>query len=182
MNWSLRPATAADAERLAASVSEAFESYRDFAPADWEPPSADRELVLMDEALASDDVWCLLAEVDSELAGHVAIRAAATASIASPEPGLAHFWQLFVKPPWQGSGLAVELHREAVREASARGFSTMRLYAAAGHGRARRFYEREGWVASGPPFELAGFGLPAVEYRRATTPPAAGRQRGSSSA
>ncbi|MEA2417811.1 MAG: hypothetical protein QOE60_17 [Thermoleophilaceae bacterium] len=165
MNWSLRPPTAADAEQLAASVSAGFASYRSFAPAGWEPPSAAMELVLLDEALRRADVWCLVAESGGELAGHVAIRAAAGAPYGSDEPGLAHFWQLFVKPAWQGSGLAVELHREAVRAAGARGFTAMRLYAAAGQARARRFYEREGWVAAGPPFDLRGFGLPVVEYR-----------------
>jgi GNAT superfamily N-acetyltransferase len=182
MQWSLRRATRADAERLAASVSEAFESYRSFAPATWEPPAAERELALLDDGLARDDVWCLLAETDGELAGHVSIRAAATASFASPEPGLAHLWQLFVRPAWHGTGLAVQLHREAVREAGGRGFTTMRLFAAAGQARARRFYEREGWVAAGPPFELSGFGLPVVEYRLPTTLPASGPPRGSSSA
>jgi len=167
MDWSLRPATAADAEQLAASVSQGFASYRSFAPASWEAPSAERELALLAEGLARDDVWCLVAEVGGELAGHVAIRAAATAPYSSSEPGLAHFWQLFVKPAWHGSGLALELHREAVREARERGFKAMRLYAAAGQARARRFYEREGWVASGPPFDLPGFGLPVVEYRLA---------------
>jgi ribosomal protein S18 acetylase RimI-like enzyme len=170
MKWSLRPATPADAERLAASVSDGFESYRSFAPAGWEPPSADRELALLDEALTRDDVWCLVAEADGELAGHVAIRAAATAPISSPEPGLAHFWQLFVAPAWHGSGLAVELHREAVPEAGRRGFTAMRLYAAGGQARARRFYEREGWVAAGPPFDLETFGMPVVEYRLTTLP------------
>jgi GNAT superfamily N-acetyltransferase len=165
MDWSLRPATMADAEQLAASVSDGFASYRSFAPATWQPPPADRALVLMDEALARDDVWCLIAEVEGELAGHVAIRPAATAPYSSDEPRLAHFWQLFVKPAWQGSGLAAELHREAVREAAERGFAAMRLYAAAGQARARRFYEREGWAAQGPPFDLPGFGLPVVEYR-----------------
>jgi GNAT superfamily N-acetyltransferase len=165
MDWTLRLATAADAEQLAASVSDGFASYRSFAPADWQPPSAAMELALLDEALARDDVWCLVAEVDGQLAGHVAIRAAATAPYGSDEPGLAHFWQLFVKPPWHGSGLALELHREAVREAGERGFRAMRLYAAAGQARARRFYEREGWVAAGPAFDLPGFGLPVVEYR-----------------
>jgi GNAT superfamily N-acetyltransferase len=165
MDWSLRPATLADAEQLAASVSDGFASYRSFAPADWKPPSAAAELVLLDEALARADVWCLVAEADGELAGHVAIRAAATAPYNSSEPGLAHFWQLFVEPAWHGSGLALALHDEAVREAGERGFKAMRLFAAAGQARARRFYEREGWVAQGPPFDLRGFGLPVVEYR-----------------
>ena len=68
MDWSLRLATQADAERLAASVHEGFASYREFAPPGWEPPSADGELALMDAALRSDDVWVMLAEVD-EAAG-----------------------------------------------------------------------------------------------------------------
>ena len=167
MDWSLRLATPADAARLAANVSEGFESYRSFAPAGWQPPSADGELALLDDALGRAEVWCMLAEVGGELAGHVAIRPAETAPRGSREPGLAHFWQLFVKPAWHGSGLALELHDEAVREARERGFRTMRLYAAAGQARARRFYEREGWVASGPPTDLPGFRMPVVEYRLA---------------
>jgi len=166
MDWSLRLATQADAERLAANVHEGFASYREFAPPGWEPPSADGELALMDAALRSDDVWVMLAEVEGQLAGHVAIRSAESAPRGSREPGLAHFWQLFVKPAWQGSGVALELHDEALREAGERGFTTIRLYAAEGQARARRFYEREGWVAQGPPSELPGFRMPVVEYRR----------------
>ena len=165
MDWSLRLATPADAEQLAASVSDGFASYRSFAPADWQPPSADMELALLDEALARDDVWCLRGR-GRRAAGrprrHPRRRDRA---LRLRRAGLAHFWQLFVKPPWHGSGLALELHREAVREAGERGFRAMRLYAAAGQARARRFYEREGWVAAGPPFDLPGFGLPVVEYR-----------------
>jgi GNAT superfamily N-acetyltransferase len=167
MDWSLRPATPADAERLAASVSEAFEAYRDFAPAGWQPPPAADELARVRDGLERPDVWCELAEVGGALAGHVAIRAAATATYSSAEPGLAHFWQLFVKPSWQGSGLAAALHSDAVRAAGERGYSAMRLFAAAGQHRARRFYEREGWTPAGPPFDLPGFGMPVVEYRRA---------------
>jgi GNAT superfamily N-acetyltransferase len=166
MDWSLRPATPADAERVAANVSEGFASYRSFAPPEWTPPSLAAELTLLAQALAREDVWCLLAEANGELAGHVAIRPAATAPIDSTEAGLAHFWQLFVRPSWHGSGLALTLHDAAVREAGERGFTALRLYAVAGQARARRFYEREGWVAAGPPFDLPGFGLPVVEYRR----------------
>lgn len=166
MNWSLRPATLADAEQLAANVADGFEGYRSFAPADWQPPSPAAELALLKDGLARADVWCLLAEADGELAGHVAIRAAASARYSSSERGLAHFWQLFLKPAWHGSGLALTLHDEAVREAGERGFSAIRLFVAAGQARARRFYEREGWAARGSPYELPGFGLAIVEYRR----------------
>jgi len=168
MAWTLRPATPADAERMARAVSDGFAAYRSFAPPDWEPPSFEHELDLLERGLPTPDVWGLLAETaDGELAGHVAIRSAATTAVSpSDEPDLAHFWQLFVAPAHQGSGLARALHDEALREAAARGYRALRLFAAAGQARARRFYEREGWVAQGPPYVLEGFGMEVVEYRR----------------
>jgi GNAT superfamily N-acetyltransferase len=166
MAWTLRPARVADAERLARGVADGFAGYREFAPPGWNPPAYEHELKLLQEGLGRPDVWALLAEEGDELAGHVAIRSAATAPFSSSEPGLAHFWQLFVDPAWQGSGLAVVLHDEALREARERGYVAIRLFAAAGQARARRFYEREGWTAAGPEFMLEGFGLEVVEYRR----------------
>jgi GNAT superfamily N-acetyltransferase len=172
MAWTLRPARTADAEQLARGVADGFAAYREFAPPDWEPPSFEHELALLEQGLPEPDVWALLAEEDGELAGHVAIRSAATALFGSAEPGVAHFWQLFVDPAWHGSGLAVVLHDEALREARERGYRAIRLFAAAGQARARRFYEREGWAAAGPAFMLEGFGMEVVEYRRElTTPP-----------
>jgi GNAT superfamily N-acetyltransferase len=175
MAWTLRPATLADAELLARAVSEGFATYREFAPSDWEPPSFEHELELLEKGLPAPDVWALLAEGPAgELAGHVAIRSAATTAVSpSDEPGLAHFWQLFVQPAYQGTGLARVLHDEALREAGERGHLALRLFAAAGQSRARRFYEREGWVATGPPFFLDGFDLDVVEYRRELTRPRA---------
>ena len=79
---------------------------------------------------------------------------------------MGHFWQLFVREPWWGTGLATALHAEAVREAGARGFASMRLFTPAAHARARRFYEREGWTPAAP-FDDLDFGMPLVEYRRA---------------
>jgi GNAT superfamily N-acetyltransferase len=80
---------------------------------------------------------------------------------------MAHFWQLFVRPRWWGTGLATELHAEALREASSRGFTSMRLFTPAAQARARRFYEREGWAATAGPIDDPDFGMPLVEYRRA---------------
>jgi len=42
----------------------------------------------------------------------------------------------------------------------------MRLWTPQGAGRARRFYEREGWTATGNVHEDSPFGLPTVEYAR----------------
>jgi GNAT superfamily N-acetyltransferase len=166
MTPSLRVAGPSDAERLATVMSEGFEGYRPFAPEGWQPP--DPELDALRERLGNPDVWCLIAEENGLPAGHVAIVPATQHSgWPSDDPSLIHLWQLFVRPPWWGTGLASTLHAEAVRETAARGFTAMRLYTPAGQGRARRFYEREGWVAAGPPFDDADFGMPLVEYRRA---------------
>ena len=53
----------------------------------------------------------------------------------------------------------------AVRAARERGYAALRLFTPAGHGRARRFYEREGWVAAGDEFHDPGPDLVLVEYR-----------------
>jgi hypothetical protein len=46
-------------------------------------------------------------------------------------------------------------------------YTAMRLHTPAEHGRARRFYEREGWTADAPAFYEPMLGLALVTYRRA---------------
>ena len=167
MPWSLRTAVPRDAEPIAVVLNEGFESYRSFAPADWEPPDPQAELKRLRVFLGREDVWCLVAEDGGEIAGHVAIMPARIHPHPSSDDAMAHFWQLFVREPWWGTGLATDLHAAAVREAGARGFTSMRLFTPAAQGRARRFYEREGWTPAAAPFDDPDFGMPLVEYRRA---------------
>ena len=165
MELAFRTATPADAEHLNDLMTEGFDGYRSFAPEGWEPPSFADQLELLRERLARDDVWCLLAESDGAVAGHVAFMPARDAVHPVDDPELCHLWQLFVRPPHWGSGLAAELHSRAVAEAARRGYARMRLFTPAGQARARRFYEREGWSAAGPPFDERHFGFDLVEYR-----------------
>jgi GNAT superfamily N-acetyltransferase len=79
------------------------------------------------------------------------------------------FWQLFVRPPWQGRGVATRLMRAAEAEARRRGFTRMRLWTPRDAARARRFYEREGWTATGSTRGSASVGLPLVQYARVLT-------------
>jgi GNAT superfamily N-acetyltransferase len=167
MAWSLRPAVPSDAERIGAVLTEGFDGYRSFSPPGWEPPDPEAELKRLRSFLPSDEVWCLVAEEDGEIAGHVAIMPARIHPHPSDDDSMGHLWQLFVRERWWGTGLAAALHAEAVREASARGFTTMRLFTPAAQARARRFYEREGWTPAGEPFDDLDFGMPLVEYRRA---------------
>ena len=161
----LRAAQPDDAEALAANVMEAFEGYRSFAPEGWEPPPAERELFHIRDRLADPGTVCVVAEVAGGIAGHVGFFDAALARRPERERGLAHFWQLFVRPGHQGTGVASALMRAAVDAGRERGFLTMRLFTPALQARARRFYEREGWVASSEPEPHPDMGLDIVEYR-----------------
>jgi GNAT superfamily N-acetyltransferase len=164
----LRAATPADAPGLAETVALAMEGYRAFAPRGWDPPGTAIELPEIRERLGEPSTWCLAAWDDRVPAGHVAfIPAGMSRRPEDARPELAHLWQLFVREPWWGSGLATTLHARALEAASARGYAEMRLYTPALQARARRFYEREGWMQAGPPELVLALGLELVEYRRA---------------
>jgi GNAT superfamily N-acetyltransferase len=161
-----RPATVADAGALAALMTEAVGTYRSFAPPGWEPLRADAIEENLTARLGRPTVWCLLAEERSRVAGYVSLLPAADARRPVADPRLAHFWMLFVRAPWWGTGLAQRLHGDAVAEATERGFTAMRLFTPAEQARARRFYEREGWSAAAEPFPDDDIGLRMIEYRR----------------
>lgn len=156
---SVRPATLADAPQLAATVQEGFESYREWAPAGWDPPAAPLQLSGIRDRLPEDGCVCLLAEAGGRHAGHVAYIP------AREEAGVAHIWMLFVRRAWWGTGLASDLLARAVAEATDEGYAGMRLHTPAEHARARAFYEREGWSAPDPPFYEPMLGLALITYR-----------------
>jgi GNAT superfamily N-acetyltransferase len=149
---------------MTTAVVEGTVPYREFAGADWAGLNYAEEIVHVRADIADPDVWCLVAE-DDGLAGQVTILPAANAGRPVDEPDLAHFRNLFVRRDHWGTGLARELHARAVAEARRRGFREMRLFAAAGQARARRFYEREGWVQRGEPVYDPAPDLVMVEYR-----------------
>jgi GNAT superfamily N-acetyltransferase len=123
-----------------------------------------RERAHAQRDLADPDAWCLIAEDDGH-AGQIAFGPAAKSGRPVDDPKLAHLRNLFVRPDRWGSGIAKDLHDAAIHEARRRGYEEMRLFAAAGQARARRFYEREGWVQAGEPAFDPRPGLEMVEYR-----------------
>jgi GNAT superfamily N-acetyltransferase len=164
--FSFRTGRPEDADEIARTLEAGFERYREFAPEGWESPPVAEERIRA--RLSESLVWCRVAESDGAMAGHVAFMPAELHEFWPDEgdPRLAHFWQLFVREPHWGSGIAVTLHSAAVAEATARGFSSFRLYTPAAQMRARRFYEREGWSIAGAPFLEETIGMELVEYRR----------------
>jgi GNAT superfamily N-acetyltransferase len=161
-----RPATRRDAARIAAVLVEGFETYRAFAPADFRVPAVEDVAGDLAARLETPSVWCLLAENHQGVAGYVSLLPAAEARRPVADPTLAHFWMLFVRAPWWGTGLASRLHAAACDAAAARGYAAMRLFTPAGQVRARRFYEREGWTVAQEPFLDEDLRMDIVEYRR----------------
>jgi GNAT superfamily N-acetyltransferase len=160
-----RRATVHDVERLARLVTDGLEDYPSFAPTGWTAPSFEQEIVHLRESLAREGVYCLVAESGRELVGQITVLPAAAAAHPVGDPTLAHLSNLFVRRGLWGSGLARDLQRAAIDFALQAGFEELRLFVAAGQTRARRFYEREGWVAASDEFFDPGPGLTMVEYR-----------------
>jgi GNAT superfamily N-acetyltransferase len=162
MGLTLRPATIEDVPEMARSVHEGFGGYREFAPVGWEPPSRAVEEQRTRERFVAPDVWVVVAvDARGEQAGHVSLLDDAEA------PGVsAYLWQLFVRPPQWGTGLAVRLHGAFLEAARSRGYEQARLRTPAGQLRARRFYEREGWSTDGSAEVHPLLGLELLTYDR----------------
>jgi GNAT superfamily N-acetyltransferase len=68
---------------------------------------------------------------------------------------------LYVRPEAWGTGVAAVLYERAVAELRSRGVGTAELWVLENNLRARRFYERRGWIhdrvkrrASSPPYPI----------------------------
>jgi GNAT superfamily N-acetyltransferase len=151
--------------------------YAAFAPPGWRPPSLLDEIESVRRLLPDPGVWCLVAEVRGELVGQVMVLPAARAAHPEDDPALGHLRNLFVREDRWGTGVAAALHAAAVEAARGRGFTALRLFAAAGQARARRFYEREGSTLHGAPRHDPGPGLEVVEYRLDLLAPMAAASR-----
>jgi GNAT superfamily N-acetyltransferase len=156
----------ADVGRVTAVVEDGIDAYREWAP-DWTPPRpTDEQRERLRANFENDDAWILMALADDEVVGVVSMAAKTAAHRDPPPPGTIYLWQMFVRPSWQGTGLAQALMDVAFAEAGERSYERMTLWAAAGATRARSFYEREGWTLSGETNDDADFGLPLVQYER----------------
>ena len=161
----IRPATADDVDEMADMVVEGFRSFGEFAPTGWElrDPPFDVEVFRAQMALEGIRSW--VAEEDRRLVGHVTTVASEQVDWRPipREPELGFFWQLYVRTPFWGTGLAAELHDLAIANAKSEGFTSLLLTTPAGSERGRRFYENRGWVLTGEPRE-SPIGLTVVHY------------------
>jgi GNAT superfamily N-acetyltransferase len=156
-----------DRQRVIEFVLQGIDAYRDWAP-HWRPvppPPETRERL---DGLYDDDdrAWGLMAVAGDEVVGLVSLSVTTGADARVPEPGTVYLWQMFVRPDWQGSGLAGGLLDRLLEEARRRDYERIVLWTPAGAERARRFYEREGFELTGERDPDSSFGLPLVQYGR----------------
>ena len=154
--FTIRPATAADLPTIADTLVAGLSTYRAWTPPGWQPPARTEMLFGLLQRFGHDGSWAHVALEGAQPAGHVALR--------RERNDVALLAQLFVREPYWGSGLATRLNALAVADMAERGFSSGRLLVAAGHRRAHRFYEREGWRATGAGELSDELGLELAEY------------------
>ncbi|WP_251022019.1 GNAT family N-acetyltransferase [Streptomyces sp. ISL-10] len=82
--------------------------------------------------------------------------------------GACELYALYVLPERMSSGVGHALMAELTGRARASGFVRMQLWVLKENARARRFYERAGFVPDGAeePFEVDGVAIPEVRYAR----------------
>src|SRR5260221_5866933 len=114
--------------------------YASFPPPGWCPPEvSDETKQALAARFAGPEAWGLLALADDEPAGIVSISRIIRVDVHPAPPGSAYVWQMFVRPAWQGSGLAQALIDRALAEAHARGFKRVVLWTPRDQAQARRF-------------------------------------------
>jgi RimJ/RimL family protein N-acetyltransferase len=160
----IRPATTADLGTIADSLVAGLATYRGWTPVGWNPPARTEMLLGLLQRFPHDGSWAHVAFEGSAPAGHISLRPDRDESEVR-RPDVALLTQLFVREQYWGSGLATELNALARADMAERGFSSGRLLVARGHRRARAFYEREGWRATGEHETSGELGLELAEYR-----------------
>jgi GNAT superfamily N-acetyltransferase len=83
--------------------------------------------------------------------------------------GRGEIWAFYLHPDFWGSGAAARLMEHVEQRLQAEGFGTAVLWVLDDNPRARRFYERHGWTASGIDAlfdDYCEVSVPEVEYRK----------------
>ena len=109
----LRPVTIGDADAIAETTRAGFDSFREWAPASYDPPAAGARG--RSHPRRAGPAGRLGPDRARRRGGRRArparAGARARATAAGRSPGVRHLWQLFIRRPWWGAGLATELNR-----------------------------------------------------------------------
>lgn len=116
----------------------------------------------------------LVAEREGRVTGWAALGPARDADLAARAGELApgELFALYAAPELIGTGIGRLLLAAALERAGTSGFGTLSLWVVRGNVRARRFYERAGFLADGAEetYDVGGRPVPEVRYRRPVAP------------
>jgi GNAT superfamily N-acetyltransferase len=154
MGWHIRPAGSGDGAAIVAVQTAAWQTaYVAVLPADrlaalGEPERQSRSAEMWGRRGGSDarDSALLVAEVDGVVSGFAATSTAEGTEFDRPTCELNVF---HIHPGQWGTGLAIELMKATFNWMHDANFERALLWTLRDAGRARRFYEREGWVHDG---------------------------------
>jgi diamine N-acetyltransferase len=162
-----RSASPRDATAIAELIASGFATYCEFAPDGWRPRTAFQEEGPVYDRLGRGDTHARLALAEAALAGFTGWMPARTPPPERvPIPGRGHLWGLFVARAWWGTGLAAGLLDWAVATMRDSGLESAQLWTPTASGRARAFYEREGWRTLGEAVFNPDLKLDLVLYER----------------
>lgn len=115
-----------------------------------EPPSAQDLERHQREVLDDPDARARLATVDGEAVGmYLVTRARESRGAGEAIPGAAHLMRVAVEPSRWGEGLGARLLEDAVQSSALAGYTRLELVVRVHNSRARRLYERHGWIDTG---------------------------------
>jgi RimJ/RimL family protein N-acetyltransferase len=153
----VRRATLRDAAGILDCLRAAFEPYRErYTPGAYE-----------DTVLTPDTLGCRLASMAVFVASTGGTEVVGTVACGVVGGGEGHLRGMAVRPEWQGSGVAEELLAAAEDELRRAGCDRVSLDTTRHLGRAIRFYEANGYRASGKVGDF--FGMELIEYVKALT-------------
>jgi GNAT superfamily N-acetyltransferase len=155
MDWSIRPATADDGTAIVAVQTAAWQTaYEGLLPADRlralsEPERQERAAEMWGRrgGVHTSEFGLLVAEVDGVVSGFAATSPAA--DDATADQRVCELNVFHVHPAQWGTGLATALMTETKRWMRDGEYDRALLWTLRDAGRARRFYEREGWTHDG---------------------------------
>ena len=144
-------------------------TYREWAPAGWEPPEPEQADPKAAERLADPERWSRGAfDAEGRLVATFSWEQFKDRASGEAPPDVAHVSAVFVDPARWRQGIATGLLTQAEQATYERGYRLARLWTPEG-APARRFYEVNGWRHDGRRMWHDRFRLHHIGYEKRLT-------------
>ena len=171
----MRGLRSSDAPALVGLMSRCDATYRQWAPAGWEPPDGEPETARLCERLRDPEHWSVGAfDADELLVAAVMWEGLQNLERPEAPSATAYVSAVFVEPVRWRQGIATVLLDQAEEAMRQRGHHLARLWTPEG-APARRFYEGHGWRHDGRRTWHGRLRLAHVGYQKQLRP---GRPKG----